>query len=356
LSHDPRPGFARFGELSDPLFFECDKSGQIVWMSQGVRSRLGPASTLVDAWACGRGFHILTSAATAADIDTIQICFTRLLEVRNRVLVGGYIQVGRQAGTMIEETDSLRRLHSRFLGHLSHLSEAQWKLAARVGRRRAGGHRLVRQMDLERQRLGRELHTGVGQALAAIRLQLEVIDSQMVSLPEPVRNALNHISILADQALQQVRGVAQRLHPPEWQRLTIGEALRQLWEITGVPERFDAALNLADLAGEPAHAVKVLLYRTAQEALSNLIRHSGASRVEMSLLPAADRLVLIVRDNGKGFDPERVLRGPATVSAGIGLRSIREQVEAMGGEFLIRSGANGTTLEVTLPKELPGEE
>jgi signal transduction histidine kinase len=353
LSHDARPGFARFGVLSDPLFFECDKNGQIIWMSQTTRSRLGPATRLVDALACGHGFQIFT--ATTTDVGTVWIRFTRLLETRNTVLIGGDIEIERRVGTA-EETIGLLRLHGRLLRHVSRLQTAQQGLATRVRRSRAGGHRLVRQLDLERQRLGRELHTGVGQALAAIRLQLEVIESQNAALPEAVSNALGHISSLADQALQQVRAVSHRLHPPEWQRLAIDDALRQLWDMTGMPQRFEAAQDLHPPAEEPPHALKVLLYRVAQEALSNLIRHSNASRVEMSLVSAGERITLTVKDNGTGFDPELVLRGPAKVAAGIGLRSIREQVEAMGGEFSVLSGSNGTTLEVALSTELPGEE
>jgi len=354
LSHDPRPGFARFGALSDLLFFECDKSGKVVWMSQTTRLRLGPAARLVDAIDCGRGFHIFTASA-ADQYDTLRIRFTRLLEKGERVLVGGAIELDRTAARTAE-TAGLEGLEGRLACHLGHLLRVEQNLADRARYTRKGGHRLVRQMDLERQRLGRELHTGIGQALAAIRLQLEIIGAQSPSLPEPVRSALGRISALAEQALEQVRAVSHRLHPPEWQRLTIVEALRQLWDITGVADRFDADLRLETLAAEPPHPVKVLFYRAAQEALSNLIRHSQATRVEMTLASTGQRHTLRIRDNGTGFDPDRVLRGPATVAAGIGLRSIREQVEALGGEFRIHSGANGTTLELTLPAELPGEE
>ena len=354
MSHDPRPGFARFGALSDLLFFECDKSGRVVWMSQTTRLRLGPAASLVDAIGCGNGFRMITTSS-AGRFDTLRIRFTRLLERSERVLVGGEIELDRTAGRTAE-TAGLEGLEGRLASHLGHLLRVERNLADRARYTRKGGHRLVRQMDLERQRLGREVHTGIGQALAAIRLQLEIIGAQNPLLPEPVSGALDRISALAEQALQQVRAVSHRLHPPEWQRLTIVEALRQLWDITGVAGRFEADLRLETLAAEPPHPVKVLFYRAAQEALSNLIRHARATRVEMSLTTAGRRLTLRIRDNGTGFDAGQVLRGPARVAAGIGLRSIREQVEALGGEFHIHSGANGTTLEITLPAELPGEE
>jgi two-component system NarL family sensor kinase len=75
----------------------------------------------------------------------------------------------------------------------------------------------------------------------------------------------------------------------------------------------------------------------------------------LTLETTGDFLTLMVSDNGHGFDTERYLLAPPTVSAGIGLRSVREQVEALGGEFRIRSGENGTKLEVALPAILSGD-
>jgi two-component system NarL family sensor kinase len=204
-------------------------------------------------------------------------------------------------------------------------------------------------LELERQRLGRELHTGVGQLLAAIRLQLEVIASQ---LPEPsavVHQALSRISSLAADALEQVRTVSKRLHPPEWQRLTLEQALHQLWENSGVPQRFEAVLETRPLPQEPDLEIKVLFYRAAQEALSNLVRHARANRITITLEPRDPGVALVVQDNGVGFDVAALLAAPASITSGIGLRSIRDQATAVGGKLEIVSGPNGTKLEVIAP-------
>jgi two-component system, NarL family, sensor kinase len=85
-----------------------------------------------------------------------------------------------------------------------------------------------------------------------------------------------------------------------------------------------------------------------QEALANLLRHSNATRVTASLGVAGDRITLAILDNGVGFDVERLLRGPADIAGGIGLRSVREQAEALGGEMSIESGSSGTKLVVSV--------
>jgi signal transduction histidine kinase len=105
---------------------------------------------------------------------------------------------------------------------------------------------------------------------------------------------------------------------------------------------------LDPLPTEPDLDVKVLIYRTMQEGLSNLIRHSSATKVAVSLEAVDGRLTLSIRDNGVGFDADRVIRGPVEVEAGIGLRSVREQVEALGGGMSVESGSSGTTLIVSV--------
>ena len=215
-----------------------------------------------------------------------------------------------------------------------------------AGRVAAAGVPALHQIERERRRLGRDLHTGVGQMLAAIRLQLEVIDTQMPNPAQAVQQALGRIDWLSQEALQQVRGISRRLYPPEWQRLTIDEALRQLWEITGIGQRFEGHLSLNRLPRDPSQEIKVLIYRTAQEALSNIGRHSEASRVEMTLETISDRIVLTMRDDGRGFDPAAL-----GADAGLGLRSMRDAAAEMGAKFDIESAPGSTTLSVCAPFE-----
>jgi two-component system NarL family sensor kinase len=247
------------------------------------------------------------------------------------------------------QTKDLLGLQRRLTAHFLQLLGLERRLFGRAQQRRGrGGRKAVRQIEMERQRLGRELHTGAGQMLAAIRLQLEVIAAELPSPPGNVGQALNSISTLASDTLEQVRNISRRLHPPEWQRLTLESAIRQLWEISGVPQRFEASLQIHPLPWEPALEAKILIYRGLQEALSNVVRHSRATRVDVALEVSGGQLVLSIRDDGVGFDAERASSAPANLASGIGLRSIRETAQELGGELAVKSGADGTRLVVSV--------
>jgi len=225
-------------------------------------------------------------------------------------------------------------------------------------RRRRGGRNAVHQIEMERQRLGRELHTGVGQMLAAIHLHLEVISTALPSPPAIVAQALDRIATLTADSLEQVRDVSRRLHPPEWQRLTLESAVQSTQAIQ--PGRWgwsrpkprhtvrSASLQIHPLPWEPALEAKILIYRGLQEALSNLARHSRATRVEAILQVSGGQLVLSIRDNGVGFDAQRASSAPPSLASGIGLRSIRETAQELGGKLEVQSGPDGTKLVVSV--------
>jgi signal transduction histidine kinase len=301
------------------MFLECDSCGQLLWMSERSGLPLGGAQHPLDA----------AKAGTRSRADA---------------RLPAAFSAGR------EQTAALLGLETSLLQHCLRLQSAERDLSTFARQRRSGsGRGAVRQIELERQRLGRELHTGLGQMLAAIRLQLEIVAALLPGPPALVQQALSRISTLANDALEQVRSVSARLHPPEWQRLTLEAALQQLWDLSGIPQRFQASFRIQPLPHEPDLEIKVLIYRAAQEALSNVARHARATRVNAALETHGDCVILTIQDDGVGFDVAGLLRGPASVVSGIGLRSIREQAAAVGGKLDIESGPAGTTLLVSVP-------
>ncbi len=237
-----------------------------------------------------------------------------------------------------------------FLSRYFRLEAAERQLALRVRERRRGSAwKATRQIELERQRLGRELHTGVGQMLAAMRLQLELISAHVVDPSAGVRQAIEKISMLVRDALEEVRSVSKRLHPPDWQRLNLEAALRLVWGLSGIPEMYRTEFQIEPLPSEPDLDRKILVYRCLQEALSNITRHSRATSVSVGLAPRDGLLVLTVADNGVGFDARRVLTGPPGVASGIGLQAVREHAAALEGTLEIQSGPVGTKLELAVP-------
>ena len=270
-------------------------------------------------------------------------------------LSGATLRIGDKLRLALsDEAGGLLALQSSLVKHYFRLREAEQGLSIRAeSLHRGTGGGAIRQIELERQRLGREVHTGLGQLLAAIRLQLEVVTSQLPHPPELVAKALERIGTLAADALEQVRSISHRLHPPEWQRLTLEAAILQLWEYSGIPERLEASLRIEPLPREPEQEIKVLIYRGAQEAVANLTRHAHATKIDMALEASGDRVVLTMEDNGIGFDVAKLLAAPASVASGIGLRSIREQAAALGGRLEITSGPGGTKLELSAPFAAP---
>lgn len=246
----------------------------------------------------------------------------------------------------------LAAVQGSIMRHYFRLLRAQEELERRArGTRTNGPATLVAQLEAERGRLSHELHATAGQALAGIKIHLELIDSAQPDPPEEVRASLHRIGLLAQEALQQLRSIARRIHPPDWERATLTEALACLWDTTGIPRKFDAVLELVPLAAEPPCHVRVLLYRVAQEALANVVRHARATRIRLWLGPrSAGHLQLIVEDNGTGFDAPAILNGSGRAPAGIGLRAMREQLRWAGGDLLIESGPRGTRLSAWVPE------
>jgi signal transduction histidine kinase len=214
-------------------------------------------------------------------------------------------------------------------------------------RDREWGPSIVQELERERSRISRELHAGAGQPLAGIKINLEILDSCASDLPPSGRAALGRMQSLTEQALQQVRAVSHNLHPPDWQGLSTENALRQLVRDSGLAGRLAIDLDIQPLPEEPAQAVKIAIYRCAQECLSNVSRHSDATELQVSLHPDGGMIELRLRDNGRGIPQDQ----PA--GSGIGLMAIREHAAALDGTCSISSGpapgAMGVMIIVRLP-------
>jgi signal transduction histidine kinase len=204
---------------------------------------------------------------------------------------------------------------------------------------------LMRELERERSRIARELHAGAGQPLAGIKLNLEMLEDCAANLPPAGREALNRLRTLTHQALQQVRAVSHNLHPPEWQGLTTEAAIRHLVQSSGLAGKIEVNLEIEPLPEEPAHAAKVALYRCTQECISNVARHSAATRLVVSLRADGPMLVLRLQDNGGGFSKD------SSQPAGIGLIAIREHAADLGGTCEIASNSNGVRIVVRLPMD-----
>jgi two-component system sensor histidine kinase UhpB len=187
----------------------------------------------------------------------------------------------------------------------------------------------------ERRHLARELHDNLGQVLTALRLKLERL---------PAGEDRDAAVEIAAQALEDVRNLSRLLRPPVLDDLGLGAALnwlaRRMSEDAGLPVRVTGSLDRR-LDAE----TETLIFRIAQEALTNIVKHAGATRAEISFGRTGDRLELRVRDNGRGFDPKTL----DVEGAGVGLAGMRDRAALFGGALTISSAAGkGTVVGVTM--------
>ena len=220
-------------------------------------------------------------------------------------------------------------------------------LAADRARTRQLAAEIVGAGDRERAYIARELHDSVAQTLAALVMQL---GATARDFPAPALAArLATIRELGSAALEEVRTLAHTMHPRVLDDLGLAAALshlaRQLSHGAELPIVVEALDRVS--AAELPPSIASVLYRIAQEALANAVRHAHASTVRVSLSTTARDATLEVADDGQGFDvAEAYARRP-----GMGLFTMRERVTLLGGRFTITSerGA-GTRVSATLPR------
>jgi two-component system NarL family sensor kinase len=196
----------------------------------------------------------------------------------------------------------------------------------------------------ERGRVARELHDGISQILVGVRYALETARRRLAAGDARAEQTLERGAAHLSTAIQEVRRISRDLRPGALDDLGLGPALKALSEEfgrrTGIATEFATVVFRNRLDDE----AKIALYRVAQEALTNIERHSGATRVHIDLRGHALGGTLRITDNGCGIDASR-----AGTGGGLGLRNMQERVEQIDGHFVIRSSPEGTEIEATVP-------
>ena len=209
--------------------------------------------------------------------------------------------------------------------------------------------RLVSVQEDERRRISLELHDEAGQALTALKLNLALIQSDIPSQKKKVRQQLTEAINLTHMTMELVRGLAHNLHPPSLEAIGLNQAMEdyclQIARKTGINVKY-SGMDLADLP----RSFQLSLYRALQEALTNVIRHSGATITEVKLYEKDNLVCLSVEDNGCGFAAQAP--GLPGKVEGLGLLGISERIETLGGSFeVISQPGEGTTLHVCIPRK-----
>lgn len=204
--------------------------------------------------------------------------------------------------------------------------------------------RLVQAQEVERRALSRELHDEVGQTMTALGIELGNLESVRRTDFEGFRARLDDAKRLNSDAMRAIRDLAMGLRPSMLDDLGLQAALewqgREFSRHTGVP----ASVHVDGLLDDLTDAHRTCIYRVVQEALTNCARHASASNVLVSIRSEHDGIVVVVQDDGAGFNPRVSARG------GLGLIGIQERVQELDGKMRISSEpGNGTIIRVEIP-------
>lgn len=208
--------------------------------------------------------------------------------------------------------------------------------------------RLQSLQDDERKRIARELHDSVGQLLAAIGMNINVVQSQCSKLDSDGVRAVSDNAVLVQQVSNEIRTLSHLLHPPLLDVAGVASALR--WYVDGFAERSKIKVDLeipADL-GRLSPNIEITIFRIVQECLTNIHRHSGSATAAITLSQNGNALLLQVKDSGRGISLEK--QQELTLGrGGVGVEGMRERVRQLGGTLEIRSTGTGTVVNATLP-------
>jgi two-component system sensor histidine kinase UhpB len=209
--------------------------------------------------------------------------------------------------------------------------------------RRESARLALRVLEDERSRIARELHDEVGQTLTGVMLQVEGLAAK---IPEELQEQLDELRETARSGTEDVRRIARQLRPEALEDLGLQSALAALSTAFGEQAGIEVQRRL-----EPSVALtdeqELVVYRVAQEALTNVARHAEATQVELRLDNRGDEAVLTVRDDGRGIHP-------GALPSSRGIRGMRERAMLIGAQLEIDSSPDrGTAINLSIPLETP---
>lgn len=251
------------------------------------------------------------------------------------------VRVVRQgSATILHQQDELQGR----VDDLSRLLDQNARLSDRI---RQAAARTTKLTELERRRIGSDLHDGPSQSLAFAMLRLDAVEGRLEAASQSSDADLESVRAAMNQALVDMRTIAAGLRTPELEAASPAEIVRRA--VAEHERRADhpVTVDIGTIPEAAPLATKIALYRILSEALSNAARHGGGVDVRVNVNEVDGFLSLEVRDSGPGFDPEGV---PG--DGHLGLAGMRERTELLGGRFELTSAAGaGTRVRADLPLE-----
>ncbi|MGC2245903.1 MAG: ATP-binding protein [Terriglobales bacterium] len=333
------------------------------------------AAVVFAAWYCGVGPAIVTTALSAAGVwywflppehsfvvlDP-KVQFTglggflflsafiiALGEANRRSKIRSEIEIRERVHTEQRLRARERDLETLHAALADRVEERTMELNAAIAGLRQLSARLLQAQDDERRRLARELHDSVGQLLAAITMNIQTVQSTALE-PAAVAAAAENAKLI-DQISSEIRTMSHLLHPPLLDEVGLASALR--WYIDGFSKRSKISVNL-EIAGDFGRLsddMEIAIFRMVQECLTNVHRHSNSSTGEVRLGRDAERVIVEIKDAGKGIPLEKQKALSSSQQAGVGFRGMRERIQQLGGRLEIQSDERGTIVKAAMPVE-----
>jgi signal transduction histidine kinase len=279
-------------------------------------------------------------------------------KVRTRLAGEGRLEIGylSQHAFLPEERELLRAVAVR-IADLADLKTFEASLLAHRTRLRSLAAELTRAEQRERRQLALDLHDRVGQSLAVAKLRIESMraDLQRAHDGASLTESLGALSDLIQALIEDTRSLVFEISPPILYELGLGPALRWLAERLSWRAGIAVQVHIepdAHASPELEEELRAFLFRAAHELLTNAIKHAHASELRIALGRTGGRACLCVEDDGVGFavPPE----GPPPAMSGLGLFSLRERLEHLGGSLRLESApGRGTRVRIEAPVALP---
>jgi PAS domain S-box-containing protein len=250
------------------------------------------------------------------------------------------------SGTLLGFSKVTRDITERMLAERA-LEDAQRKLQDSERSLRDLSLHLLRTQDEERRRIGREIHDSLGQYLAALKIKLDLMSS---SPPTAEQDECSH---LLRECVKEVRTISYLLYPPMLEEMGLKSAI--LWYLEGFSKRsgIETTFNIPDDFQRLSRDIELVLFRVLQEGLTNVQRHSGSARADVTISRSDENVVLEVTDRGKGLPIAILEKGDKDWmgSLGVGLRGMSERLRQIGGSLDITSNENGTQVRAMVPQQ-----
>jgi signal transduction histidine kinase len=321
----------------------------LIILTTGGESRLARLLELA-AEAAGSVTLLERPVSTTTLLRSIEVA---LNSRRRQYQVRDFLEEQRRTERELREAheqlaDRAKQLETLVKSRTAKLAESNEQLRREIAEREQLRRKLLRAQEEERRRIARELHDQMGQNLTALNVGLKsLLEGQSRS---GLGNRVQRLQELATQTASDLHRVAVELRPAALDDLGLVKAIRALIETWSRRYRIDVDFEAGQYkAAGISSEIETILYRIIQEALNNVAKHSGGTRVALVLRRTEEQVQAIIEDNGRGF----AIRGTSQSGNGsgrLGLLGIQERLGIVGGEFKIESAPKrGATLFVRIP-------